>query len=145
MSELYEKSCGAVVFTRDRGEVRYVIIESLEGYFGFPKGHCEAGETEQETAMREVLEETGLRVQILPGFRYVDEHPIPGKPGVIKQIVYFAAEYSDQEIRYQKEELRSARLMGFAEALDAFQWENSRVILREADQFLNNEMERYHV
>ena len=145
MPELYEKSCGAVVFKRDGGEIQYVIIESLEGYFGFPKGHCEPGETEQETALREVLEETGLHVHILPGFRYVDEHPIPGKPGVIKQIVYFAAEFWDQEIRYQKEELRSARLMTFAEALEAFQWENSRTILRKVDHFLNDEMERNHV
>ena len=45
-----ERSCGAVVFTRVNGEIRYVIIESIEGIFGFPKGHMEAGETEEETA-----------------------------------------------------------------------------------------------
>lgn len=138
MPELYEKSCGAVVFTRICGESCYVIIESLEGYYGFPKGHCEAGETEQETALREVREETGLRVDILPGFRYVDEHPIPSKPGVIKQIVYFAAEYADQKIRFQADELRSARLMTFEEALDAFQWESSKVILHKVNHFLND-------
>lgn len=138
MSERYEKSCGAVVFTRICGKIYYVIIESLEGYYGFPKGHCEAGETEQETALREVQEETGLCVDILPGFRYVDAHPIPQKPGVIKQIVYFVAEYTDQKIRFQEEELRSARLMTFEEALDAFQWESSKVILHKVNHFLND-------
>ena len=136
MSVKYEKSCGAVVFTRTDAGIRYVIIQSLEGYYGFPKGHCEMGETEEETALREVYEETGLRVRILPGFRYVDEHSIPNKPGVIKQIVYFAAEFDSQDIQYQKEELLDARLMEFEEAMQAFQWENSKIILRQANDFI---------
>ena len=60
MSECCEKSCGAVVFTRLNGEIKYVIIQSLAGYYGFPKGHMEAGESEKQTALREVYEETGL-------------------------------------------------------------------------------------
>ena len=60
-----EKSCGAVVFTREGGEVRYVIIQSLEGYYGFPKGHMEGSETEQETALREIREEVGLTPRLV--------------------------------------------------------------------------------
>lgn len=37
----YEISCGAVVFTRVEGEIKYVIIRSNEGWYGFPKGHTE--------------------------------------------------------------------------------------------------------
>ena len=131
-----EYSCGAVVFTRLNGDIRYVIIQSLEGFYGFPKGHMEADEDEQATALREVFEETGLRVRLLEGFRYVDRHLIPSKPGVVKQITYFLAEYSAQEIRYQTEELRSADLMGYSEAIAAFQFESSRKILSEAHKFL---------
>ena len=111
MSLQYEKSCGAVVFTHSNGGIKYVIIQSLEGYYGFPKGHMEAGETEVETALREIYEETGLKVHILDGFRCEDEHPIPSKPGVMKRIVYFAAEYEDQRLRHQPEELMSVKLM----------------------------------
>ena len=138
MSVQYEKSCGAVVFTRINGEIRYVIIQSLEGYYGFPKGHMEAGETEEQTALREIYEETGLSVHILDAFRCVDEHSIPGKPGVMKRIVYFAAEYADQQLRYQPEELLSIALMSFDEAMNAFQWESSRKILQEVADFLGN-------
>ena len=144
MSETYEKSCGAVVFTKTDDGVRYVIVQSLEGYYGFPKGHCEAGETEEETALREVLEETGLRVYLLPGFRCTDEHPIPQKPGIIKQIVYFAARYADQRITYQKEELMDARLMTFDEAMNAFQWDSSKAILRKVNDYIS-QMEINHV
>ena len=137
MAIQYEKSCGAVVFTRLNGERRYVIIRSLEGYYGFPKGHMEAGETEEQTALLEIYEETGLTVHILEGFRCEDEYGIPNKPGIIKRIVYFAAEFENQEPRHQPDELMSVALMSFDEAMNAFQWDSSKRILREVDGFLN--------
>lgn len=136
MSECCEKSCGAVVFTRVDGDIKYVIIQSLAGYYGFPKGHMEAGESEKQTALREVYEETGLTVHILDDFRYVDAYMIPAKPGVMKQVVYFAAEYENQKLRHQPEELQGITLMSFEEALGAFQWESSKKILKEVTDFL---------
>lgn len=132
----YETSCGAVVFTRRENEIYYVIVQSPEGFYGYPKGHMEPGETEHETALREIAEETGLYPQILNGFRTVDEHAIPSKPGVIKRIVYFLAEYTAQNIHLQEEELISAKLMTFEEAMSAFQFESSRRILQDAHNFL---------
>ena len=134
----YEKSCGAVVFTRVDGEIRYVLAQNLEGYYGFPKGHMEPGETEVETALREIREEVGLSPRLIDGFRTCDEHPIPKKPGVIKQVVYFLAEYEDQEIVFQKEELLSAPLASYEEAMELFVFEGSKRILTEAHAFLNN-------
>ena len=72
----YEKSCGAVVFTRVDGEIRYLLIKSLTGTYGFPKGHVEAGETEIQTARREIFEEVGLSVELLSGFRREDKYRI---------------------------------------------------------------------
>ena len=63
-----EKSCGAVIFTRDEEDLKFVLIKNLEGSYGFPKGHVEDNETEEETALREVKEEVGLDVEIIDGF-----------------------------------------------------------------------------
>ena len=131
-----EESCGAVVFTCVGGEVRYVLVRSLEGIYGFPKGHCEPGETPEETALREIREETGLQVTLLPGFRAQDEHPIPQKPGTLKRITYFLATYADQTITPQQEELSGVGLYAYDEALRLFQFESSRRILAEAHEFL---------
>ena len=127
-----EVSCGAVVFTRTPDGIRYVIIRSLEGFCGFPKGHMEQGETERETALREIREEVGLTVRLLGGFREVYEYPLPKKPGVTKRVIYFLAEYEDQQLAPQAEELSQAELMSFDEAMAAFQFENLRELITKA-------------
>ena len=132
-----ETSCGAVVFTRVDGEIRYVVICSTEGIHGFPKGHVEGNETERETALREIREEVGLRPQILEDWRVTDEYPLPKKPGVMKRVVYFLAEYAGQEITIQETELTGAELMPFEAALEALEFESAKRVLREAHAFLN--------
>lgn len=133
-----EKSCGAVVFTREGGKLRYVIICSDEGYYGFPKGHVEGAETEHETALREIKEETGLDVVFIDGFRTVDSHPLAreGRPDVIKETVYFLAEYSGQTPHAQESEISRIVLLGYEEAMSIFQFESSRRILSEANAYL---------
>lgn len=132
----YEVSSGAVVFTRKNNDIYFVIVKSLEGFYGFPKGHIEGNETEEETALREIYEEIGIRPQILSGFRTIDEHTIANKKDVIKRIIYFVAEYDNQQICYQQEELGCAYLMTYDEAMKAFQFDSSKRILNEARGFI---------
>lgn len=133
---IYEKSCGAVIFTRMNNEIKYLLIRNLAGTYGFPKGHVEQGETEEQTALREVFEEVGLAVKLVSGFRCEDEHPIPQKENTMKQIVYFLGEYSNQEFTYQKEELTDALLTDYETAMTLFQFDSSKRILTEANNFL---------
>ena len=132
-----EKSCGAVVFTKDEGQLRYVIIRSKEGFYGFPKGHMEGGESEEETALREIREETGLNVAIVDGFRTEDSHPFVRDGHTInKDIVYFLARYTGQTLIAQEAELSGIYLMDYQQAINAFQFESSKRILTQAHDFL---------
>lgn len=131
-----EKSCGAVVFTRVGGQIKYVLVQQQRGFYGFPKGHMEPGETERETALREIYEEVGLRVTLLDGFVTTDSHMLTHIPGVRKDMVYFLGEYADQEIVFQQEELLCAKLVTFDEAMELFQFDSAKRILGEAREFL---------
>lgn len=131
-----EKSCGAVVFTRVNGQPRYLLVQNPHGVYGFPKGHTEGTETELETAIREIREETGLQVDFLPGFRAADLYPSPVMQGHMKQVVYFLAEFAQQEYCLQPGEIIGGGLYSFAEAMDLLQFAGVRRILREANDFL---------
>lgn len=135
----YEYSCGAVVFTRIDGVPHYLLVRAKdqpEGCHGFPKGHMESGETERETALREILEETGVRVELLEGFRAVTEYPLPTPPDTRKRVVFFLAEYADQQVHIQETELAGYVLAPFDEALVLTEFADSKQILTETHAFL---------
>ena len=131
-----EKSCGGVVFTRRGEKILYVIIRHRSGHCGLPKGHMEPGETEQQTALREIQEEAGLRCRLLEGFREQEQYPLPGKSGTVKQVVYFLAEFVDQVPVPQPKEIARVYLLPFDEALSKLPFPEARRILTQADGFL---------
>ncbi len=135
----YEYSCGAVVFTRIDGEPHYVLVRAKdqpEGCHGFPKGHMEAGETEEQTALREIYEEVGLRVRLLDGFRAVTEYQLPSPPDTRKRVVFFLAEYEGQETTVQETELAAITIAPWPQALELTEFADSKRILTEAHEFL---------
>ena len=136
----YGYSCGAVVFTRIDGELHYVLVRAKDqpmGCHGFPKGHMEAGETEEQTALREIYEEVGLRVRLLPGFRAVTEYQLPSPPDTRKRVVVFLAEYEGQETTVQESELAAITIAPWPQALELTQFADSKRILTEAHEFLS--------
>ena len=133
-----QKSCGGVVFTRDGGEIRYVIIRQTNGVVCFPKGHVEAGESEDETAVREIKEETGLDVTLIGGFRECDNYQFTLDDGrkILKDVIYFLCEFSAQSPVPQEAELADIYLLTYAEARAKLQFARSREILDRAEKFL---------
>lgn len=133
-----EKSCGAVVFTKEGEHIRYVIVQSRQGFYGFPKGHMEGNETEMETALREIKEETGLTVKLIDAFRTEDSYSFCYNGEVrTKHVVYFLAEYSGQVPVAQESELSCIDLMRFEDAVSVFQFDNLKRTLTEAHTFLS--------
>lgn len=134
-SGIDEKSCGAVLYQRISGEIRYLIVQSCSGHISFPKGHMEEGETEWETACREIGEETGITgVQRTGVFR--ESFRCLTAEGKRKEIIYFLAEFKKEEIRLQEEELEEVWLLPFREACDKINTAEEREILRKADLLL---------
>lgn len=134
-----ERSCGAIIFTHENGIRKYLLIhEKYSGEYGFPKGHTENGETERETAIREVKEETGLDIILQDDFCFVYEHYLAreGRPNDKKRNILFLAEYKEKRFRLQEEEIDDIILTDFENATELLQSDALKRALNEAEKYL---------
>ena len=130
----HEKSCGAVIFRENNTNRHYLILTSTLGHTTLCKGHVEGDETEHETAVREIMEETGLTVDFVDGFRETITYS--PRPGVTKDVVFFLARVSGGEPACQPEEVADARFLPFEAAVERLTHPSDRDTLRKADAFL---------
>lgn len=130
-----EKSCGCIIFNNSK---HVLLIKMTAGHWSFPKGHVEDSETEVETAYREVLEETGLTCQIISGFRHISTY-YP-KPGVLKDVVYFVAKTTANNIKIQEDELSEARYFSIEEAVNKITFKNDLDIFKIAAAFIEQHL-----
>ena len=134
---LYERSCGAVVYRFINDEIRYLLIKNRRSaHWGFPKGHVEKGETNEQTAIREVLEETGIHIKILPQFVSKSDYTIQGK--VEKSVMIYLAKTNDTQTVIQKEEIEDYVWLNYDKAMDTLRFVNDRSILENARDYLIN-------
>ena len=130
----YEKSCGAVMFTHALGERKYILITNISGHIGFPKGHIEYGETEKQTALREIYEETGVHTAIIDGFREFYNYRINNF--IKKKAIYFLAEFDPKDIQMDIMEISEYHLLNYEEALALLNFRHDKKILEKAEQFI---------
>ncbi|MCX8197320.1 MAG: NUDIX domain-containing protein [Candidatus Micrarchaeota archaeon] len=132
-----EKSCGAVVFFEEEGRRLYLVLHYEEGHWDLPKGHTEEGESELETAKREIEEETGLQnLEFYEGFRKTISYFYVRKGEKIpKEVVFFLAKASQKEITLSDEHKGYAWLP-FNLAKRKLTYENTRQLLEAAEAFL---------
>ena len=132
----YIKSCGFVAYKRIENVNHYLIIRSLNGDVGFPKGHMESGESELETAIRELKEETGVDVKVIQGFRRQIEYELRRIPDTIKQSVYFLGQCTSDKIICQEAEVAEASFISYEDALKILTFEETKNILKDAEIFI---------
>ena len=130
------KSCGFVAYKQIENRNYYLIIKSLNGDVGFPKGHMELGEDELQTAIRELREETGIEVRVVTGFRRQIEYPLVGISNAIKQSVYFLGICESDSIVCQVEEVAEANFVSYEDALEILTFEETKSILKDAELFI---------
>ena len=134
----YEKSCGAVIFRKD-DEWNVLLIRHAKGrHISFPKGHVEPGETESQTAEREIREETGLKVRVDRRFRAENRYNI--RPDIQKLVVIFAATTDQETLIPQPEEIAEAFWLSVEDAAARLTYERDRKIMRDAFEHIR----KYH-
>lgn len=133
-----EYSAGVVVFYHGKNALEFLLLHYQSGHWDFPKGHIEENETKHETALRELMEETGLTAELQPGFQeefsYFFRYPCNSE--LVKKKVYFFIGKS-----YGKKVILSDEHIGFAwlpyeQALEQLTYKNAKELLEKAHEYL---------
>jgi 8-oxo-dGTP pyrophosphatase MutT (NUDIX family) len=133
-----ESSAGGVVFRlTDRGP-RFLLIRDSYGNWGFPKGHLERDERADTAALREVMEETGLRDLELVGPIATIEWHFRFRGSLIhKNCQFFLMEsVSGETSPQQSEGITDCRWTTAEEAHALIVYENARDVLRTAREMV---------
>ena len=133
----FEKSCGAIIVRKNDDTFETLLIKMVKGHWSFPKGHVENDETEVETALREIKEETNLDVIIDTRFREITTYS--PCPGVLKDVIFFIAMAKTNDVVVQETEVESAMWVELNEAIDIVTFECDRQILKKAIEYVEKQ------
>jgi len=132
-----EKSVGLVVY-RDTPQQRlFLLLHYPGGHWDFPKGHTMKGESEHQTALRELREETQISdAQVVGGYRGEMTYFFHRNSRTVrKKVIYYVARTETADVILSPEH-RGWVWLPANQALDQLTYENSRRVLREALDFL---------
>ena len=138
-----EISAGGVVFREKSGECEVLMIKDRFHHWTLPKGKQEPGETIEETALREIEEETGIKGEILRPLvtvHYTYDHQKHGE--VDKFVHYFLVRALDGTETPQLEEIDDVAWLSLEESLmkqEMYGYANNQIVMNKALHFLKNE------
>lgn len=126
-----EVSAGGVVYQEHNGQLQFLMIVDRYGKVTLAKGKQEPGETIEETALREIAEETGIKGKLIRHLDtvYYHYHHAQTKELVNKEVHYYLVEAVSSEITVQVEEINAVR---WCDPLEAWK-------LQQEKGYLNNE------
>lgn len=124
---------GIIPLRKNSGKWEVLLVHHAKGHWGLPKGHPLPGESPEQTACREMLEETGLRVknffQMCP---LIERYFFTEQKRVIeKTVTYFLAEV-EGNIAIQYDELVECQWFSFEEAIQQITFTESKQVCKKA-------------
>lgn len=141
-----EFSAGGIIFKLVGQTPQVLLIKNAalrdptKAYWGFPKGHLEQGESEDQAALREVKEETGIEAEILE--KIDDEHYFfthPKKGTISKNVTIFLMKYISGEAKAQESELLELGWFSIDEAMNKLSFKTDKKLLQKAQEIITNE------
>lgn len=141
---LKDKSIGIIPFFRTRNGYKFLVIQQVFGDWIFPKGHLISGETDIQTAIRELYEETNIdNCTIINGFKYVLKYSFE-KQGekTEKEVVFFLGLVKDIDaltktsIKNSKGEVINLKWLSYKSTLEQLTHKNQREMLKKVFEYL---------
>ena len=131
-----ERSAGAIVFIKEKEPI-YLLLHYEAKHWDFPKGNIEAGESETDTAKREIGEETGIKdVEIVKGFKEKIQYYFKFKGELInKTVVFYLGKTKTKEVTLSFEHI-GFKWLAYDQAIEQLTYKNAKEILENANKFL---------
>ncbi|MGB9748493.1 MAG: bis(5'-nucleosyl)-tetraphosphatase [Candidatus Woesearchaeota archaeon] len=133
-----ETSCGAIIFNKSHGAIKYLLLHYESGHWDFVKGHKENKETDFETVIRETREETGIEdLKFIDGFkeRITYFYKTPDGKTSFKQVFFYLAETKTTEVKLSFEHI-GYKWLSFEDAYNMVTYKNAKDVLLKAHSFL---------
>lgn len=129
------RAAGFVIVHGSGTDRRYLLLRNARhGTWGFPKGHQDGAESDIGTAVRELVEETGIRrFRPLPGFRRAIDYRLPD--GDAKTTIYYVARVEDRACT-RSDEHDAAEWVTAAGAVERLQFDTLHQLIRAVDHWL---------
>lgn len=145
-----EKSVGVILFRYSKRDgLQYLVLYHRGSYWNFPKGKVDPGETEIQTAKRELAEETGIKnIDLIKGWRqqtsFFFKEDRDGKKELIKKdFILYLAKLPAGAQTLISDEHNGYAWMEFKIASKYLKFKNLKEILKEADSFVNGRIKQY--
>jgi 8-oxo-dGTP pyrophosphatase MutT (NUDIX family) len=123
---------GAVLFVREIDPLVAMIATRGKRRWGLPKGAIGKHETSERAALREVLEETGLRARILQPLDSIEYYFRAGDTLIRKTVDFYLMQYEGGRLRPQLTEVDDVEWVTLAESSVRASFDSERKILQKA-------------
>jgi 8-oxo-dGTP pyrophosphatase MutT (NUDIX family) len=122
---------------RKNGGVEYLLLHYEAGHWDFVKGQVEVNESETETVLRELAEETGITdARFVERFREeVNYFYRRDGETIFKTVAYFLIEAHKSEVKLSYEHV-GFEWLNIEEALKRLTFKSAKDVLRKAHAFL---------
>jgi len=139
---LEEVSAGVLVY-RENENVKFLLLHYPAGHWDFPKGHIEEGESMEETALRELREETGIRkdeIELENDFRETIDYIYRTRGELShKKVIFFLGETEKEDVKISREH-QGYIWLPFKKAKQKVTFRNARKLLEKSKEFLDEDV-----
>jgi len=135
MKQLY--SAGIITYTIENENILYLLLHYESGHWDLPKGKIEPGETKQQAALRELMEETGLTAELDNDFEETIKYIFTDYDKQLAQkiVYFFVGRATSKEVKLSDEHI-GYKWLPYKETIELLTYDNAKKLVKKAHKHI---------